>query len=60
MLTEMDKEHEHQPGDPAPVTGYYEELNASGTPTGWVRFVQKGEPLPASQGGLTWRSTEVE
>lgn len=46
---------EHQPGDPAPSSGEYEELNVFGTPTGRIAEVAKGEQLPASARGFTWR-----
>jgi hypothetical protein len=38
----MPDEEEHQPGDRAPATAHYEELNVFGTPTGAVsRFVKE-------------------
>jgi hypothetical protein len=37
---------DHQPGDPAPETGHYEQCNVFGSPTGIVRHVPEGVPLP--------------
>jgi len=47
---------EHRPGDPAPSSDAFEELNVFGTPTGRVAVVTKGEKLPDSARGFTWRS----
>jgi hypothetical protein len=49
---------EHKPGDRAPVTGPYEELNIFGTHTGTVYSAEQGEPLPAAPRGFTWRRTD--
>jgi hypothetical protein len=46
---------EYQPGDPAPDTGAYEELNVFGRPTGKLAVVAKDEKLPATARGFTWR-----
>ena len=46
---------DHQPGEPAPHTGRYEELNVFGSETGNVIHVRKGDPLPAAPHGFTWR-----
>ena len=46
---------EHQPGEPAPSSGAYEELNVFGTPTGKIAVVAKDEKLPAAARGFTWR-----
>lgn len=51
---------EHKPGEPAPHTGDYEELNVFGSPTGWSRHVRKGEPLPALPRGCSWRHVPPE
>lgn len=47
--------NEHQPGQPAPHTGEYEELNVFGSPTGWSRYVRQGELLPSLPRGFLWR-----
>ena len=39
----MPDEEEHQPGDRAPATAHYEELNVFGTPTGAVVHVREGD-----------------
>ena len=52
------KPNEHQPGEPAPHTGDYEELNVFGSPTGWSRHVRQGDPLPSLPSlprGFSWR-----
>jgi hypothetical protein len=46
---------EHLPGELAPHSGEYHELNVFGTPTGWSRYIQKGERLPVLPRGFTWR-----
>jgi hypothetical protein len=48
---------EHRPGDHAPATDHYEELNVFGTHTGRVEFVSEGQPLPAAPRGFMWRRT---
>jgi hypothetical protein len=37
---------DHNPGDPAPETGRYEEYDVPGDPTGRIVHVNEGEPLP--------------
>jgi hypothetical protein len=51
----MAQKVEHLPGDRAPATDHYEQLNIFGTPTGQVVQVTEGEPLPAAPRGYTWR-----
>jgi hypothetical protein len=46
---------EHQPGEPAPCSGAYEELNVFGTATGRVAVVAKDEALPSAARGFSWR-----
>ena len=48
----------YEPNDPAPKTGYYEELDARGRPTGYVVHARQGEALPGAAPGFTWRLTE--
>ena len=43
------------PGESVPRSGSYEELNVCGSPTGRVTHAEKGERLPASALGFTWR-----
>jgi hypothetical protein len=47
---------ECQPGDCAPNSGDYPELNVLGSPTGKVVLVAKGGKLPIAPRGFTWRS----
>jgi hypothetical protein len=56
----MAERQEHQPGTHAPVTGYYEELNVFGTPTGKVEHVREGERLPHGPRGFTWHQIVEE
>ena len=51
----MSSTHEHKPGDSAPATGHYEELNVFGSHTGKTAHVTEGEPLPGAPRGFTWR-----
>jgi hypothetical protein len=37
------------------VTAHYEELNIFGAFTGRVHVAQRGEPLPRTPLGFTWR-----
>ena len=46
---------DYQPGEPAPCSGVYEELNVFGSPTGRVAVVAKDEEFPAAGRGFTWR-----
>ena len=39
----MPDDEEHQPGDRAPATAHYEELNVFGSPTGAVVHVREGD-----------------
>jgi len=45
-----------QPGDRAPNSGGYQELNVFGSPTGRVVLVAEGDKLPRAPRGFTWRS----
>jgi hypothetical protein len=47
-----------QPGDDAPVTGAYEELNIFGTRTGRLHVAQEGDPLPRLPRGFSWRQID--
>ena len=49
---------DHKPGDPAPHTGHYEELNVFGSETGHVVHVRKGDALPGAPYGFTWRLSQ--
>ena len=51
----MPDEEEHQPGDRAPATAHYEELNVFGTPTGAVVAVREGDRFPPAPRSFTWR-----
>ena len=51
----MRKNNEHLPGDAAPTTGGYEELNVFGTRTGKLILVTEGDALPRAPRGFTWR-----
>jgi len=54
----MEERQEHQPGDHAPASGHYEELNVFGTQTGRIERVREGERLPHGPRGFTWRQVE--
>ena len=54
----MAERQEHQPGDHAPASGHYEELNVFGTQTGRIERVREGERLPHGPRGFTWRQVE--
>jgi hypothetical protein len=55
LWEQMSDEGEHQPGDRAPATAHYEELNVFGSPTGAVVHVREGDRLPAAPRNFTWR-----
>jgi len=46
---------DHYPGEVAPRSGVYEELNVFGTRTGRVVVVAKDEEFPAAARGFSWR-----
>ena len=46
---------EYLPGEPAPHTGEYHELNIFGTPTGWSIYANKGDALRPLPCGCKWR-----
>jgi hypothetical protein len=54
------KPDDHLPGEPAPHTGEYHQLNVFGTPTGWSVYAEKDKPLPSSPRGFTWRHMKQE
>jgi hypothetical protein len=56
----MSDDEEHQPGDRAPATANYEELNVFGSPTGAVVHVRKGDRLPGAPRSFTWRRIRRE
>ena len=51
----MTHDPEHQPGDPAPVSGHYRALNVFGAPTDRKVHVWRGDPLPLAPEGYSWR-----
>jgi hypothetical protein len=51
----LQRDNEYQPGDNAPATGKYEELNVFGARTGKWHHAQEGEPLPPAPRGYSWR-----
>jgi hypothetical protein len=55
-----DDQKEHQPGDRAPATSHYEELNIFGSPTGTVVHVHEGDRLPGAPRSFTWRRMRQE
>jgi hypothetical protein len=56
----MPHPNEHLPGDEAPRTGHYEELNIFGSRTGRTAHIQEGDPLPGAPHGFTWRRVTRE
>lgn len=50
---------EHLPGEPARLTGRYDELNVFGTHTGRTIEAEHGERLPVLPRGFTWRHVPV-
>jgi hypothetical protein len=42
------------PGQPAPVTGYYRAQDAHRSPIAQVVPMREGEPLPPLTKGFTW------
>jgi hypothetical protein len=44
-------EVEHDPGDLAPASGVFHEINIFGTSTGLTAQVEAGEPLPGAPVG---------
>jgi hypothetical protein len=50
----------HHPGTLVPHAGDYEELDASGSPTGRVVQCDPEETLPDAPEGFSWRSVSSE
>jgi hypothetical protein len=50
----MDNASELAPGDPAPVSGTYAEVNQFGTQTGFHVTVPRGATLPFAPQGWGW------
>ncbi len=46
-----------KPGNPAPVSAWYEELNVRGDFTGAHAYVSAGDPLPRWPTGARWRES---
>ncbi len=46
---------DHDPGDPAPHTGEYHEINVFGSHTGRRVYADAGTRLPSLPRGYTWR-----
>jgi hypothetical protein len=55
-----DDREEHQPGDRAPATAHYEELDVFGSPTGAVVHVREGDTLPGAPRSFMWRRIRRE
>ena len=51
----MSDDEEHQPGDCAPATAHYEELNAFGSVTGRAVHDREGDRLLGAPRSFTWR-----
>ncbi|MGC1409457.1 MAG: hypothetical protein WA864_10990 [Acetobacteraceae bacterium] len=45
----------YQPGESAPSSGRYQEVNIFGAPTGTLVLMTEGEKLPPAPRGFTWR-----
>jgi hypothetical protein len=43
------------PGNPAPKSGWYEELSDWGTPTGNRLYIGAGNPVPGGRWWYAWR-----
>jgi hypothetical protein len=48
-----------KPGEAAPTSGTYEEVDSRGQPTGVKAEMRKGEPLPHASYGARWRLTQT-
>ncbi len=46
---------EFQPGEPAPHTGDYHELNVLGGWTGKIAFLKEGEAFPSAPRAFVWQ-----
>jgi hypothetical protein len=57
-LVSMHPSEEYLPGDRAPATGHYEQLNVFGSAVGKVVHVMQDEPFPEAPRGFTWRRTD--
>lgn len=50
---------DRSPGEPAPSSGVYAEINVLGTPTGLTISVAQGAALPAAPRGFVWRLVQT-
>jgi hypothetical protein len=50
----------HQLDGRDPESGWYEPLNAFGTPTGVRIFIEQGAPAPAAPRGHVWRLVQLD
>jgi hypothetical protein len=48
----------HAPGQPAPISATYEQMNVFGSPTGITVRVARGHPLPGAPIGHEWAVVE--
>ena len=48
----------YAPGQPAPASATYEQMNAFGSPTGVKVRVPRGHPLPEASTGFEWTVAE--
>ena len=59
-MTEVDpSSRDWPPGEQAPTSGIYAELNVLGTPTGLTISVDKGVKLPSAPRGFVWRLVQT-
>jgi YjzC-like protein len=55
----MMQQDTHVPGDPAPKSGVYAEMNVFGSPTGRRVQLQAGQELPKAPREFHWRLVEA-
>jgi len=59
-MTEDDSSsRDWSPGEPAPSSGVYAEINVLGSPTGLTISVAHGVSLPAAPRGFVWRLVQT-
>jgi hypothetical protein len=59
-LRALQRTRARRPGAPALYEGFYQELNAFGTPTGRTVRAPQGLQLPAAPHGFTWRLVDSD
>ena len=59
MTEDASSSRDWPPGEQAPASGTYAEVNVLGTPTGLTISIDKGMKLPSAPRGFVWRLVQT-